>query len=330
MQKELLLEFLIVGVSSFLLTAILSRFIIPILRNKKAGQIIRPEGPKWHATKAGTPTMGGICFIMAMLVVLLGVTVYFAVLGRQGELIPMALTMALAVMNGMIGFVDDYCKLIKKQNEGLKAHQKFLLQVLVAGIYIFLLKVLGYIDTALHVPFMKDSVELGPVYYVFALFLIVGMVNSVNLTDGIDGLAASVTLVIAGFFGFVAFAFLHVSLAMISSALIGAMIGFLIFNLHPAKVFMGDTGSLFLGGAVTGAAFIINEPMIIILAGGMYFVETLSVMLQVGSFKLRQKRIFKMAPIHHHLEQCGWKENKIVAVFCLLTAILCTLAWLGI
>ncbi len=330
MQKELLIEFLITGVSSFVLTAILSRIIIPILRNKKAGQIIRPEGPKWHATKAGTPTMGGICFIMAMLIALLGVTVFFAIKGRQRELIPMALTMALAVMNGMIGFVDDYCKLLKKQNEGLKAYQKFLLQVVAAGAYIFLLKILGYVDTSLHIPFMKESVELGMVYYVFAMFLIVGMVNSVNLTDGIDGLAASVTLVIAGFFGFVSFAFLHTSLALISAALIGGMIGFLIFNLHPAKVFMGDTGSLFLGGAVTGMAFIINEPMIIMLAGGIFLWETVSVMLQVGSFKLRQKRIFKMSPFHHHLEQCGWKENKIVAVFSLLTAGLCLLSWFGI
>lgn len=330
MQKELLIEFLITGVSSFVLTAILSRIIIPILRNKKAGQIIRPEGPKWHATKAGTPTMGGICFIMAMLIVLLGMTVFFAVEGRQRELIPMALTMALAVMNGMIGFVDDYCKLLKKQNEGLKAHQKFLLQVVAAGAYIFLLKMLGYVDTSLHIPFMKESVELGVIYYVFAMFLIVGMVNSVNLTDGIDGLAASVTLVIAGFFGFVSFAFLHTSLALISAALIGGMIGFLIFNLHPAKVFMGDTGSLFLGGAVTGMAFIINEPMLIMLAGGVFLWETVSVMLQVGSFKLRQKRIFKMSPFHHHLEQSGWRENKIVAVFSLLTAGLCVLAWFGI
>ena len=329
MQRELLIEFLITGVSSFVLTAILCRIIIPILRNKKAGQIIRPEGPKWHATKAGTPTMGGICFIMAMLIVLLGMTVFFAIRGRQRELIPLALTMALAVMNGMIGFVDDYCKLLKKQNEGLKAYQKFLLQVVAAGAYIFLLKVLGYIDTSLHIPFLQKTVELGIVYYVFAMFLIVGMVNSTNLTDGIDGLAASVTLVIAGFFGFVAFAFLHISLALISAALIGGMIGFLIFNLHPAKVFMGDTGSLFLGGAVTGMAFIINEPMIVILCGGVFLWETVSVMLQVGSFKLRQKRIFKMSPFHHHLEQCGWKENKIVAVFCLLTALLCILAWFG-
>lgn len=329
MQTELLIEFLITGVSSFALTAILCRIIIPILRNKKAGQIIRPEGPKWHATKAGTPTMGGICFIMAMLIVLLGMTVFFAIQGRQRELIPMALTMALAVMNGMIGFVDDYCKLLKKQNEGLKAHQKFLLQVVAAGAYILLLKALGYVDTSLHIPFLQKTVELGMVYYVFAMFLIVGMVNSVNLTDGIDGLAASVTLVIAGFFGFVAFSFLHVSLAWISAALIGAMIGFLLFNLHPAKVFMGDTGSLFLGGLVTGMAFIINEPMIVILCGGVFLWETVSVMLQVGSFKLRHKRIFKMSPFHHHLEQCGWKENKIVAVFCILTALLCVLAWFG-
>ena len=330
MSRDMLLPFLIAGVSSFALTAILSHFIIPILRGKKIGQSIREEGPAWHASKAGTPTMGGICFIMAMLAVLLGMTVYFAALGKQRELIPMALTMALAVMNGMIGFVDDYCKLLKKQNEGLKAHQKFLLQVLVAVIYIALLRGLGYIDTALHIPFTDIEVELGAVYYVLALFLIVGMVNSVNLTDGIDGLASTVTLVVAGFFCVVGLTMYHASLSLMAISLIGAMIGFLIYNLHPAKVFMGDTGSLFLGGAVTGMAFIINEPMIIFLVGGMYFVETLSVMLQVGSFKLRHKRIFKMAPIHHHLEKSGWKENKIVAVFAALTLGLCILAYFGI
>ncbi len=326
----MLVPFLIAGVSSFGLTAILSHFIIPILRGKKIGQSIREEGPAWHASKAGTPTMGGICFIIASLVVLLGMTVYYAFLSEQTQLIPMALTMALAVMNGMIGFVDDYCKLLKKQNEGLKAHQKFLLQVLVAVIYIALLRGLGYIDTALHIPFTDIEVELGFVYYVLALFLIVGMVNSVNLTDGIDGLAATVTLVVSGFFAFVGLTMLHLSLSLMAASLMGAMVGFLIFNLHPAKVFMGDTGSLFLGGAVTGMAFIINEPMIIILVGGMYFVETLSVMLQVASYKMTRKRIFKMAPIHHHLEKSGWNENKIVAVFSLCTLALCVLAYFGI
>ena len=274
--------------------------------------------------------MGGICFIMAIMIALLGATVWFAVGGRQGELIPLALTMALAVMNGMIGFVDDYCKLIKHQNEGLKAYQKFWLQVLVAIIYVVLLKALGHIDTALHIPFTDITVELGIVYYVFAVILIVGIVNSVNLTDGVDGLASTVTLVVAGFFAFVAFNFVNPSLNFISGALIGALIGFLIFNLHPAKVFMGDTGSLFLGGAITGAAFIINEPMIIFIVGGIYVLESVSVILQVACFKTFHRRIFKMAPIHHHFEKCGWKENKVVAVFSIVTAALCVLAWFGL
>ena len=330
MFEKLIIEFLVVGVSSFALTAILSHFIIPILRGKKIGQSIRPEGPTWHRTKEGTPTMGGICFILAIMIVLSGVAIYYFINSKQGELIPLALTMFLAVLNGMIGFVDDYCKLIKKQNEGLKAYQKFLLQVICAALYIIALKLLGYIDTELSIPFTSKTVELGIVYYVFAMFLIVGMVNSVNLTDGIDGLAGSVTLVVSGFFAFVAFNFLNTSLTLISGALIGALIGFLIYNIHPAKVFMGDTGSLFLGGAVTGAAFVINEPVIILIAGSIYVIEALSVMLQVGSFKLRNKRIFKMAPIHHHFEKCGWSEGRVVTVFSVFTVLACVIAWLGL
>ncbi len=331
MFDTLLIEFLIAGVSSFLLTAILSHFIIPILRGKKIGQSIREEGPTWHKCKEGTPTMGGICFIMAILLVLTGFAIFYAFGHRQRQLIPLALTMALAVMNGMIGFVDDYCKLLKKQNEGLKAYQKFLLQLIAALVYVFLLKTLGYIDTALHIPFTDITVELGIVYYVFALFLIIGMVNSVNLTDGIDGLAGSVTFVVAGFFAFVAFNLLNPSLILMSAALIGAMVGFLIYNLHPAKVFMGDTGSLFIGGAVTGMAFIINEPMIIFLAGGVYVLETLSVILQVTVFKLcHGKRLFRMAPVHHHFEKCGWREGRIVTVFCAASVLLCVLAWFGL
>ena len=274
--------------------------------------------------------MGGIGFIMAILLTLLGLTVWYAVRGKQAQLVPLALTMALAVMNGMIGFVDDFCKLMKKQNEGLKAYQKFTLQVLAALVYVVLLKVLGHIDTSLHIPFTNLTVELGVVYYVFAIFVIVGMVNSVNLTDGIDGLAGTVTLIVFAFFGFVGLSYLHSSLSLLSASLMGGMFGFLLYNLHPAKVFMGDTGSLFLGGAVTGAAFLINEPMIVFLVGGMYALESVSVILQVGSFKLRNKRIFKMAPIHHHFEKCGWKEGKIVTVFAGVTAILCVLAWFGL
>lgn len=329
-MKEQLIEFLAVGVSSFILTAVLCHYIIPILRTKKIGQSIREEGPEWHKSKAGTPTMGGICFIMAIMIALLGATVWYAVKSEQRKLIPLALTMALAVMNGMIGFVDDYCKLIKKQNEGLTAKQKFLLQLVVAIIYVVLLKLLGFVNTALHIPFTEIYVELGVVYYIFAVILIVGIVNSVNLTDGVDGLASTVTLVVAGFFALVAFRFANPSLALISGGLIGAMIGFLIFNLNPAKVFMGDTGSLFLGGAVTGAAFIINEPMIIFIVGGIYVLESVSVILQVLCFKTLHRRIFKMAPIHHHFEKSGWKENKVVAVFSIVTLALCIVAWFGI
>jgi len=281
-------------------------------------------------SKAGTPTMGGICFIMAIMLTLAGCAIGFAIGGRQSTLIPLALTMALAVMNGMIGFVDDYCKLVKHQNEGLKAYQKFWLQVLAAILYVVLLTKLGYLDTSLHIPFTSIEVELGLVYYVFAVVLIVGIVNSVNLTDGIDGLASVVTLVVMGFFAIVAFTLLNVSLILISGALIGALVGFLIYNIHPAKVFMGDTGSLFLGGVVTGAAFLINEPMIIFIVGGIYVLESLSVILQVMCFKTFHKRIFKMAPIHHHFEKCSWSEGKIVTVFALVTAVLCVLAWFGI
>ena len=330
MFKELFANFATVALISFVLTVIISKIVIPILRGHKIGQSIRLEGPVSHRSKAGTPTMGGICFIMAMLVALAVMTVIYAVFDRQKELIPLALTLALALANGLVGFVDDYCKLVKKQNEGLKAYQKFLLQMLVAGIYVVVLNYLGYIDTSLHIPFTGIAIELGWVYYVFAVFLIVGMANSVNLTDGIDGLATSVTLVVAGFFAVVAFSMLSAPLALMSAALIGGLLGFLIFNANPAKVFMGDTGSLFLGGAVTGAAFMINEPLIILIAGGIYVMETLSVMIQVTSFKLRNKRVFKMTPIHHHFEKCDWSEWKIVGVFSAITVLLCVAAWFGL
>ncbi len=327
---ELFVNFATVAIISFILTVIISKIVIPILRGHKIGQSIREEGPEWHMSKAGTPTMGGICFIMAMLIAVALMTVVYVIKNQQDELIPLALTLGLALANGLVGFVDDYCKLIKKQNEGLKPHQKFILQVLVAGIYVLTLNLLGYLDTSLPIPFTNISLELGWVYYVLAIFLIVGMVNSANLTDGIDGLATSVTLVIAIFFAVVALNMLSAPLTLISGALIGALVGFLIFNAHPAKVFMGDTGSLFLGGIVTGAAFLINQPLIILIAGGIYVFETISVIIQVTSFKLTRKRVFKMSPIHHHFEKCGWSEVKIVVIFSAITAALCVLSWFGI
>lgn len=339
----MLTEFLIVGVSSFVLTAILSHFIIPILVAKKAGQPIRAEGPKSHFSKAGTPTMGGIAFIIAILLVAIGMAVYYFVKGEQNKLIPVALTLALAVFNGMIGFFDDYRKLLKKQNEGLKAWQKFALQLVAAIAYVVLLVLFGGLNTSLHVPFIDKTVELGFFYYVFAVILVVGVVNSVNLTDGLDGLASSVTLTVAIFFAVVLFTIESISvnsaaISFVSAALIGAMIGFLIYNHHPARVFMGDTGSLFLGGMVVGSAFIIDEPMIIIIAGGVFIFEALSVMLQVGVFKITKKithkkegyRLFKCAPLHHHFEAYKWSEVKIVTVFSLVTVLLCGVAWLGL
>lgn len=328
---EELVEYGVALAVSFTLSALLGRLIIPILRAKKAGQRILEIGPSWHQGKEGTPTMGGLSFILAILLTLTGVSIWFFLQGRQGELIPLALTLALAVMNGMVGFADDFCKLMKKQNEGLKAYQKFALQVVMAVVYIFLLHRLGYIDTSVHVPFTELSVELGLLYYLFALLTIVGMVNSVNLTDGLDGLAGTVTLVVFLFFSAVGLSVRNTSLSLLSAVLVGGMLGFLIYNLHPAKMFMGDTGSLFLGGAVTGAAFILNEPMIVFIVGGVYAMESISVILQVGSYKLRHgKRIFLMAPIHHHFEKKGWSEAKVVAIFAMATGLLCLLAWIGL
>ena len=330
-MKELLIQFLIICVSSFVLTAILTYFIIPILKGKKVRQHILEVGPRWHSKKEGTPTMGGIGFIIAILVSLLGMSFWYVANGRQSELIPLALTLMLAVLNGMIGFFDDFCKLMKKQNQGLKAYQKSALQLIVAILYIFVMKKCGYIDTTLHIPFADITVELGIVYYLFAILAIVGIVNSVNLTDGIDGLAGSVTFIVFCFFALIGLIKLgDSSTSLLSAALMGGMLGFLLHNLNPARVFMGDTGSLFLGGAVVGTAFMVRSPIIVFIVGGIYLLESVSVILQVGSFKLRNKRIFKMAPIHHHFEKCGWRENKIVAVFGFVTVMLCVIGWFGL
>ena len=331
MKYKMLIEFIAVLVSVFGLTVLAARIIIPILKSHKMGQVILDIGPRWHKSKEGTPTMGGICFILAMLIVLAVFAVYSAFVGGTTELIPLALTLCLAVFNGIIGFVDDYCKLVKKKNEGLKAYQKFLLQLVAAGGYIYIMVITENINTALHIPFTDISLELGWGYYILAVLIITGVVNSVNLTDGIDGLASCVVFVIASFFAVVAFSLSFTSLALASAALIGGTLGFLVYNFHPARVFMGDTGSLFLGGMIVGMAFMIDDPLIIILAGLICIIETASVILQVGYYKLTHgKRLFKMAPIHHHFEKCGWSENKVVLVFSLITLIGCIAAWFGL
>ncbi len=328
----MIIEIISVAVAVFVLTVILEKFIIPILTSHKVGQQILEIGPRWHKDKAGTPTMGGICFIMAILVVMTGVVVYFTISGNSPDLIPLALALALATLNGMIGFFDDYTKLVKKQNEGFTAKQKIALQSLVAIIYLVAMHFSGCINTTIRIPFIGATLELGWFYYVFAFILIIGFVNSVNLTDGLDGLASSVTLIVGIFFSVAAVAVESRVLGLIGAATIGATAGFLVYNFYPARVFMGDTGSLFLGGLVVGATFVLDEPMVIFLVGIIYLVEAMSDIIQVGVFKLsgRKKRVFKMAPIHHHFEQCGWSEVKVVAVFSLVTFIFCVIAYLGI
>ena len=325
-------EFISVALAIFLITVVLEKLIIPILQSHKVGQRILEIGPRWHKNKAGTPTMGGICFIMAILVVMTIMAIVFAIQGRAKELIPLALALGLATFNGLIGFFDDYTKLIKKQNEGFTAKQKIVLQSLTAIIYLVSMAFTKNINTALHIPFTNVNLELGAFYYVFAFVLIIGFVNSVNLTDGIDGLASSVTLVVGLFFTVVAFSINNRVLMLIGAAMIGATAGFLVYNFYPARVFMGDTGSLFLGGLVVGATFVLDEPIIIFFVGVIYLVEAMSDIIQVGVFKLsgRKIRVFKMAPIHHHFEKCGWSEIKIVIIFSLVTLAFSVIAYFGI
>ena len=325
-DSELMLTFLTALPAALLLTMLLCRVIIPVLRKYKVGQHIFADYVQEHKGKEGTPTMGGICFILPMLILCVPYFVFQSLTGNR-ELIPLALTICLGVANAMIGFVDDYTKLSHKENQGLASWQKFLLQILVAAAYLWAMAAFGGLDTVLTIHSFGFSVDLGIFYYVAALIVIVGMVNSTNLTDGIDGLASSVALVASMCLALVAFLLSDHDSVLISALMIGGMIGFLAFNYHPAKVFMGDTGSLFLGGLACALLLHAGSPLLIILMGIVWLLEGLSVMLQVFSFKVFGKRIFKMTPIHHHFEMCGWSEFTIVGVFSLVTAIGCAAAY---
>ncbi len=331
MKERMLTEFFPLTLGVFLLTWLILRKLIPVLKSRKIGQKIYEIGPRWHKGKEGTPIMGGLGFIIAAAVGLGVITGVYAYLGRASELLSVWLTFTLALLNGLIGFFDDYTKLIKKQNQGFLAWQKLVLQFLVAVAYLWAMSACGFIDTALEIPYFGIEIELGIFYYFLAVLFIAGMVNSVNLTDGIDGLCSSVTAVIGAFFAVAAFVALKPELAILPATVIGGTVGFLMYNFYPAKIFMGDTGSLYLGGAAVGMAFLADEPLIILIAGIIYLIEVMSVILQVGYFKLTHgKRIFKMAPIHHHFEKCGWSEVKVVGVFTLITAIACVLAYFGL
>jgi phospho-N-acetylmuramoyl-pentapeptide-transferase len=276
--------------------------------------------------------MGGLFFIVP---VVLTMAVYSFVcmdFSKGGE--RFLLCLALALANGAIGFIDDSRKLFKKQNEGLKSGEKFMLQLIVVALFLLGMTYFGGLTTKLYIPFFGVSLELGRFYYIIALIVIVGVTNAVNLTDGIDGLAASVTAVVSVFFAVSAAVLMNEGAFYLAGALFGGCAGFLVYNLNPARIFMGDTGSLFLGGAVCALAFLMNNPLIIFVAGIIYIIEAASVMLQVSYFKITKKitgegkRLFKMSPIHHHFERSGWSENKIVIVFCLITAAACVLAYL--
>lgn len=318
---------LITIVVSFLLTVLVGRWLIPALHALKAGQSIREIGPKWHQVKAGTPTMGGLMFMAAALVCVV-VAGWTAMLAGTWEQL---MVLGFSLIYGAIGFVDDFVKVKKKRNLGLTALQKLILQLAAALAYLALLRWNGNLVSAVYIPFINDSLELPWVLYlVFAVFVIVGCVNAVNLTDGVDGLAAGVTLPVMVFFTVAAYAWGNETLALFPAALIGGLAGFLVYNFHPAKVFMGDTGSLFLGGAVCGMAFALDMPLILVLVGIVYIVEALSVIMQVLYFKATHgKRIFRMTPIHHHFEMGGWSEVKIFTVFTGITVVMCVLAWLG-
>ena len=299
--------------------------LLPILRALKAGQSIREVGPTWHNYKAGTPMMGGLMFIIAAIVCLLlqvvtlkSYTVFYV--------------LALGLCFGFVGFLDDFFKLKFKRNLGLTSAQKAMLQAAVSALYLYLLYKQDVLTCSLYIPFTDVVFTIHPLVYIFfAMFVIVGCVNAVNLTDGVDGLSSSVTIPVMVFFTAAAAAVEKWEIALLPAALVGGLIAYLFYNWHPAKVFMGDTGSLFLGGIVCGLAFALDMPLILVLVGLVYIVETLSVILQVTYFKLTHgKRIFKMAPIHHHFEMCGWKEVKIVLVFTAVSAVMCIIAWFGI
>lgn len=324
------------AVLAFAISAILGKFLIPYLHKLNFGQTILDVGPNWHKNKQGTPIMGGIMFIAAIVIVTVISTVVYMVTGAQfiqiffadipRELVFIFAGLGLALANGLIGFIDDYTKVVKKRNLGLTAVQKLILQFIAAGAYLAVLGIAGFGTTTI-IPFAGE-VDLGIFYYIIAAVAIVGIVNSVNLTDGVDGLNGSVTFFVCVAFMLISCMMSYLGVTAMSAASAGACLGFLVWNFHPAKVFMGDTGSLFLGGLVCALAFATGMPILLIPIGIIYIAEEVSVVLQVSYFKLTHgKRLFKMSPIHHHFEMCGWSEVKIVAVFSAVTAVFGAIAF---
>ena len=303
---------------SFALSAIMGPVIIPILRKLKMGQTERVDGVQSHLLKAGTPTMGGVIILLAIVIT----SVFY--IGNYPKIIPI---LFLTVGFGIIGFLDDYLKVVMKRSDGLYPKQKMGLQIVVTAIFAFYMVKFSGVPLTMLIPFSGGQyLDLGWFSVPFMFFVIIGTVNGTNFTDGLDGLASSVTVLVATFFTVVAIG-TKSGIEPVTCAVVGALLGFLLFNVYPASVFMGDTGSLALGGFVASAAYMLQMPIFIVIVGCIYLVEVLSVMIQVTYFKKTGgKRIFKMAPIHHHFELCGWSETRVVAVFSIITALLCLVA----
>lgn len=308
------IDLLNAAISAIIISIILGIIFIPFLRVFKFGQQVRDDGPKSHIKKSGTPTMGGIIILVCLIIV----GAFFGI--KYNEIFPILI---FTVVCGMIGFIDDYIKIGLKRSLGLTARQKMLLQILASTVFVVYLDNFKSIGSKILVPFANGfSWDLNIFYIPFAIFVIVATINSVNLTDGLDGLASGITAIVSLFFAVASLYFNNTSLSIFSFILMGSCLGFLFFNLWPAKVFMGDTGSLALGGAVAGIAIMLKLPLVLIIVGGIYVIEALSDIIQVTSYKLTGKRVFKMAPLHHHFELKGWNETKVVFVFWIISAVL--------
>lgn len=306
---------------SFAVSAVLCPLFIPFLKKLKFGQQVREDGPQAHLKKSGTPTMGGIVFLCGIIVCAL------VFMKDYPKIIPV---LFVTVGFGIIGFLDDYIKIVMKRSEGLTPLQKIIGQLIITGIFCYYMVTSPEYGTETYIPFLKQTVDLGWLYIPFVFIVVLGTDNGVNFTDGLDGLCASVTLLVAVFFTMVSIGE-ESGLEVITAAVAGSLLGFLLFNVYPAKVFMGDTGSLALGGFVASTALMLKMPLIILLVGFIYLIEVLSVVIQVTYFKKTHgKRFFRMAPIHHHFELGGWSETRVVAVFSIVTGILCLVAYLGI
>ena len=317
---------------TFIITVLISFIVIPILRKRKVGQIERDDGPQSHLKKQGTPTMGGIIIILSMIIVCVGLYYYYTRIRLEPNVAKNILPLLfVSVGFGIIGFIDDFKKLILKNTKGLSPKAKMAGLLIVSVAYTVYLTTVLKIGTDMYIPFFKTSITLPIwIYIPFTIFVMLATTNAINLTDGIDGLSSSVTTIILTCLTVIAIIFNVKEVTVFGSALTGACLGFLLFNLYPSKVMMGDTGSLLLGGAVAAIAIYLKMPLILIIIALVPILETLSVMIQVAHFKRTGNRIFKMAPLHHHFELSGWKENKVVSVFSIMTLIVCIIGVLAI